>query len=124
MEKYVQDNGYGTKHTFEVRQAVFSPYVVWNIRMDDEGLLPFCMLSTNPETPCYVDTRAPLYAVRMPKEDVEFLLHASMRGIGSLRDAKMWVKRLKHKKGLTPKMEQRLHMAEKAAVLYGVIYNG
>lgn len=67
MEKFVDDNGWGTIHTFEIVPDFPYGYIVWNIGRQNfphEGYIPLCVADEN----CYVDLST-LKALKVANEE-------------------------------------------------------
>lgn len=72
MEKFVDDNGWGTVHTFEIVSEFPHDYTIWNIgrrNFPHEGYIPLCVADEN----CYVDLGT-LKALKVANEDLALAL--------------------------------------------------
>lgn len=72
MEKFVDDNGWGTIHTFEIVTEFPHGYIIWNIgrrNFPHEGYIPLCVADEN----CYVDLDT-LKALKVANEDFALVL--------------------------------------------------
>lgn len=72
MEKFVDNNGYGTIHTFEIVSEFPHGYIIWNIgrrNFPHEGYIPLCVADEN----CHVDLGT-LKALKVSNEDFALAL--------------------------------------------------
>lgn len=72
MEKFVDDNGWGTIHTFEIVTEFPHGHIIWNIgrrNFPHEGYIPLCVADEN----CYVDLDT-LKALKVANEDFALAL--------------------------------------------------
>lgn len=72
MEKFVDDNGWGTIHTFEIVTEFPHGYIIWNIGRRNfpyEGYIPLCVADEN----CHVDLDT-LKALKVANEDFALAL--------------------------------------------------
>lgn len=72
MEKFVDDNGWGTIHTFEIATEFPHGYIIWNIgrrNFPHEGYIPLCVADEN----CHVDLDT-LKALKVANEDFALAL--------------------------------------------------
>lgn len=105
------NNGYGTTYTFEVVNKIPEGFSIWAISGIGNGeYIPICETVRPNDKNCYDVNTQTLKAIKLNKEEVEILFSSTMAGDGTLKKARVTLKRV----AKTVTMQRRQEKARKA----------